>query len=88
MQIIASFPPLILFAFLLASCLPMQNPAPTPVDTFDYYGSQENYNGIPTIQAKTRLAMKKTGGIMFWALDHDAQGEFSLVSAIYQIVHK
>ena len=32
--------------------------------------------------------MEKTGGIMFWALDHDAQGEFSLVNAIYQIVHQ
>jgi hypothetical protein len=32
--------------------------------------------------------MEKANGIMFWALDHDAQGEFSLVNAIYQTVHQ
>ena len=63
------------------------DPAAAQADTFDYHGTQENYNGIPTIFAKTRLAMQKAGGIMFWALDHDAQGKFSLVNAIYQTVH-
>ena len=61
--------------------------AAAQVDSFEYNGSLENYNGIPTIQVKTRLAMQKAGGIMFWALDHDAQGEFSLVNAIYQTVN-
>jgi chitinase len=51
------------------------------------YGTTQIYNGIPTIQAKTRMAMGKANGIMFWALNHDAQGEFSLVNAIYQTVH-
>ncbi len=56
--------------------------------TFEYYGMTcKYYNGIPTIQAKTRIAMEKASGVMFWALDHDAQGEFSLVNAIYQTVH-
>jgi chitinase len=64
------------------------NPAAAQVDTFNYNGVQENYNGIPTLQAKTRLAMQQAGGIMFWALDHDAQGELSLVNAIYEIVNK
>jgi GH18 family chitinase len=64
------------------------DPAAAQVDSFEYNGTLQNYNGIPTIQAKTRFAMEKTGGIMFWALDHDAQGEFSLVDAIYRIVHK
>jgi GH18 family chitinase len=64
------------------------DPSAAQVDSFKYNGAVQMYNGIPTIQAKTRLAMQKTGGIMFWALDHDAQGEFSLVNAIYQIVHK
>jgi GH18 family chitinase len=64
------------------------DPSAAQVDSFEYNGAVQMYNGIPTIQAKTRLAMQKTGGIMFWALDHDAQGEFSLVNAIYQIVHK
>jgi len=64
------------------------DPAAAQVDSFEYNGTLQNYNGIPTVQTKTRLAMEKTGGIMFWALDHDAQGEFSLVNAIYQIVHQ
>jgi GH18 family chitinase len=64
------------------------DPAAAQLDTFEYNGTFERYNGIPTLQAKTQIAMQKTGGIMFWALDHDAQGEFSLVNTIYQIVHK
>lgn len=64
------------------------DPASAQVNSFEYNGTLQNYNGIPTIQAKTRLAMQKTGGIMFWALDHDSQGEFSLVTAIYEIVHQ
>jgi len=31
--------------------------------------------------------MEKAGGMMFWALDHDAQGELSLVNAIYQTAY-
>ena len=62
--------------------------AAAQLDSFEYNGVLQHYNGIPTIQAKTRLAMQKTGGIMFWALDHDAQGEFSLVNAIHQTVQK
>ena len=64
------------------------DPAAAQVDEFDYYGLPEVYNGIPTVQAKTRIAMEKASGIMFWALDHDAQGEFSLVNAIYQTVNQ
>ncbi len=64
------------------------DPAAAQVDEFDYYGMTQVYNGIPTVQAKTRLAMKKASGIMFWALDHDSHGEFSLVNAIYQTVHQ
>lgn len=67
--------------------LTKDDPASAQVDTFEYIGAVQNYNGIPTIQKKTRIAMERAGGIMFWALDHDAQGEFSLVNAIYQTVH-
>jgi GH18 family chitinase len=63
------------------------DPAAAQVNEFDYYGMTEVYNGIPTVQAKTQIAMEKASGVMFWALDHDAQGEFSLVNAIYQTVH-
>ena len=67
--------------------LTKNDPASARMDSFEYIGAQQNYNGIPTIQEKTRIAMEKSSGIMFWALDHDAQGEYSLVEAIYQVVH-
>ena len=63
------------------------DPGAAQTDTFDYYGTTYHYNGIPTLQTKTRIAMDKAGGIMFWALDHDAQGELSLVNAIYDAAH-
>ena len=62
-------------------------PAAAQVDSFIYYGVTYHYNGIPTVQAKTRIAMQEAGGIMFWTLDQDVQGELSLVNAIYQTVH-
>jgi GH18 family chitinase len=64
------------------------NPDAAQTDSFDYYGTVYRYNGIPTLQAKTRIAMEKAGGIMFWALDHDAQGDLSLVDAIHETVHE
>ncbi len=64
------------------------DPAAAQLDSFNYFGTTVRYNGIPTIQAKTRIAREKAGGIMFWALDHDAQGDLSLVHAIYQTVHE
>jgi len=67
--------------------LTKNDPAAARVDSFEYIGALQNYNGIPTIQEKTRIAVEESGGIMFWALDHDAQGDYSLVEAIYQVVH-
>jgi chitinase len=64
------------------------DPAAAQTDTFDYFGVTQHYTGIPTTQAKTRLAMEKAGGIMFWALDHDLPGEYSLVNAMYEEVNK
>jgi len=63
------------------------DPAAAQTDTFEYFGATQNYNGIPTIQAKTKFAMTNAGGVAFWALDHDAQGELSLVNAIYQVAN-
>ena len=63
------------------------DPNAAQADTFDYYGTTYHYNGIPTLQTKTRIAMQNAGGMMFWALDHDAQGDLSLVNAIYQAAH-
>jgi GH18 family chitinase len=63
------------------------DPAAAQVDEFDYYGMTQIYNGIPTVQKKTRIALDKTTGIMFWSLDHDARGDLSLVNAIYKTAH-
>ena len=63
------------------------DPKAAQTDIFDYYGITYHYNGIPTLQTKTRIAMEKAAGMMFWALDHDAQGDLSLVNAIYQTAH-
>jgi GH18 family chitinase len=64
------------------------DPAAAQQDSFDYSGTTLRYNGIPTIQAKTRIAMEQAGGIMFWALDHDTQGDLSLVNAIHEVVRQ
>jgi chitinase len=63
------------------------DPSAAQLDSFEFKGAIQNYNGIPTIQAKTRIALENAGGIMFWALDHDAQGDLSLVNAIHRTVY-
>lgn len=45
-----------------------------------------DYNGIPTIQAKTELALDMGGGVMFWELSQDTLDETSLLSAIWDVV--
>ncbi len=50
------------------------------------------YNGIPTVQAKTTLAIASGGGIMAWDLSQDASvtansPDVSLLSAIYAKSH-
>jgi chitinase len=41
------------------------------------------YNGMATIEAKTRLVMeRKLGGVMIWSLNHDGRGEQSLLGVI------
>ena len=64
-----------------------EDPDAAQKDSFDYYGTIYHYNGIPTVKAKTEMAMEKAGGIMFWTLDYDAQGDFSLVNVIYKTAH-
>jgi len=65
-----------------------EDPTAAQSDTFDYYGTSYHYNGIPIVQAKTKMAMEKAGGIMFWTLDIDAQGDLSLVTAIYDTAYQ
>ncbi|WP_080760332.1 glycosyl hydrolase family 18 protein [Pseudoalteromonas luteoviolacea] len=43
------------------------------------------YNGIPTIRAKTQLALDSAGGIMNWELSHDTNGAASLLTAKWEV---
>ncbi len=62
------------------------NPAAASIDQIEYNGSRIYYNGIPTIQQKTELALSDASGIMFWTLSYDTQDETSLLNAIYNEV--
>ncbi|MFT7560863.1 MAG: chitinase [Flavobacteriales bacterium] len=42
------------------------------------------YNGIPTIQAKTQLAVDQGAGVMIWELSHDVSNSSSLLSSIWE----
>jgi hypothetical protein len=44
------------------------------------------YNGITTIEAKTRLALEQLSGIMIWEIGQDDFGEYSLLNKIWQTV--
>lgn len=55
-------------------------------DEIPYQGRQVFYNGIPTIQAKARLALERAGGVMIWELSQDATDQNSLLRAIYDVV--
>ena len=62
------------------------DPIAAQLDSTVYAGILINYNGIPTIQAKTRLAMQRASGIMFWTLEDGASGDLSLLGAIHEVV--
>jgi hypothetical protein len=50
---------------------------------------QKWWNGIPTIQAKTTLALNAVSGIMIWEIGQDAFGsniQYSLLRAIDELV--
>ncbi|MCB0569380.1 MAG: T9SS type A sorting domain-containing protein [Phaeodactylibacter sp.] len=44
------------------------------------------YNGIPTIQLKTELALAEVSGIMIWEIGQDAYNDLSLLNAINEVV--
>lgn len=64
------------------------DPAAAQLDVFEFAGALQYYNGIPTMQAKTELALRRASGIMFWALSHDTMDndEYSLLAAIDRVV--
>ena len=65
------------------AALVAMDPANANRDCTTVNGSQECYNGIPTIKRKTQWAMANAGGIMNWELSQDTTGSTSLVKAIY-----
>jgi GH18 family chitinase len=44
------------------------------------------YNGIPTIENKTKLALQRTGGIMIWQLLQDTTGNNSLLNVVNETI--
>jgi len=54
-------------------------------EKFDQVGKTIWYNGLPTIEAKSRFVKEHgLGGIMIWSLDYDVSDERSLLSVIHK----
>lgn len=45
-----------------------------------------DYNGQPTIRAKSELALMEAGGVMFWEISQDTRDDTSLMSTIWDVV--
>jgi chitinase len=58
------------------------DPAAAQADESEYDGAATYYNGIPTMQEKTRLARRLGSGIMIWTIASDTLDETSLLKAI------
>lgn len=58
------------------------DPKAANLDEIDYNGVKVYYNGIPTMQEKTKLAMQRASGIMIWELTQDTNDDSSLLKAI------
>ncbi len=63
------------------------DPAAAQADEIEYNGATTYYNGIPTIQKKTKLARQLGSGIMIWTIASDTLDETSLLKAIDQAAH-
>ena len=63
------------------------DPSAAQQDSMEYLGATVYYNGLPTIIEKTRLAMEKASGVMFWTLEDDTTDDTSLIKAIYDTAH-
>ncbi|WP_233261922.1 glycosyl hydrolase family 18 protein [Vitiosangium sp. GDMCC 1.1324] len=68
-------------AYTYAQLVAMDAQAPYKDQVSDIY-----YNGIATIQAKTRLAVQQGGGIMIWEISQDTANTTSLLLAISQAI--
>ncbi len=59
------------------------NPQNAKRDTVKLNGTTYYYNGVKTMQKKTKLALdNRFGGMMIWELGHDVSGNNSLTSTI------
>ncbi|MCO6475365.1 MAG: T9SS type A sorting domain-containing protein [Phaeodactylibacter sp.] len=58
-----------------------------PANAFADQAGLAYYNGIPTIQRKTELAMDLVSGVMIWEVGQDSYTEYSLLNAIYETVY-
>jgi len=70
-------------SYLTYASLVAMDPANANRDCTTVNGSQECYNGLPTVKRKTQWAMANAGGVMNWELSQDTNTGTSLVSAIY-----
>ena len=58
-------------------------------EKLDQTGNTIWYNGIPTIRAKSKYVLDRgLAGVMIWALNHDAPGDKSLLSAIDSVFRR
>ncbi|BCJ68793.1 glycosyl hydrolase family 18 protein [Polymorphospora rubra] len=62
------------------------DPANANRDCTTVGGTQQCYNGLPTVRRKTQWALANAGGMMNWELSQDTNNATSLVSAIYDTV--
>jgi GH18 family chitinase len=53
-----------------------------PMAPFKDQVGEIQYNGLETIRAKTRIAKRRAGGVMFWEITQDTRGDSSLLAAI------
>ncbi|WP_442600361.1 glycosyl hydrolase family 18 protein [Neobacillus sp. D3-1R] len=70
------------------SAIIKNNPANAHKDTVKMNGTTYYYNGDTTVQKKTKLALDHGfGGMMMWEAGHDAKGQYSLTSVIYDVLN-
>jgi len=62
------------------------DPAAAWQDSIELAGAIQRYNGVPTMRAKTEIALQRASGIMIWTVEYDAPGEASLLSAITETI--
>ncbi len=65
-----------------------KDPQAAYLDEVKLLSTTINYNGIPTMQRKTELALQRASGVMIWALNYDNSDETSLLSAIHRVIQE